>query len=104
MSIGPSAVQLDDAMRWCVKQMHERRVPGQHPSHMLSTILKEADAKFALDSFGVEGFCSPSGDNGVSYLNMGDSYSTTLVAVAYGRTGDWNIEVKPWADYAALYP
>lgn len=98
MSGGPSEETLKEARDWCIREMNARRVPGQHPSHMSAKILKEADAKFALDSFGVEGWADAVGNRGVEYLNMGDTYALTLIAKT--SRSDWSFHVGCWGDFA----
>ena len=52
---------------------------GAHASFPGVDTLKEVQSLFPdLDTFGVEGFCGPTGERGVSYLNTGDSYADTI--------------------------
>lgn len=78
MSGGPSAETLKKARLWCARQFSKRYNRLTHASHLASEILKEADERFKLESFGVEGFCDQVGASGCDYLNMGDSYTQTL--------------------------
>lgn len=81
MSTETTEETLKKAQKWCKREFAKRRVPGQHPSFVASEILKEADERFNLGGYGVEGWCNDVGSKGVDYINFGDVYSLTLVAV-----------------------
>ena len=78
MSGGPSEETLKKARVWCAHQFKARYERNEHASFLASRILKEADEKFGLESFGVEGWCDDTGSGGCEYLNMGDSYTLTI--------------------------
>lgn len=69
---------------------------GSHPSFAVKQILEEAEKRYGLPSFGVEGWCDAVGKNGVSYLNMGDPYALTI----YVRTTPHSARVSLgcWGD------
>lgn len=76
---------LQKARRWCAAQYKARRPErySEHPSHLAREIMREAEIRYGLDTFGTEGFGEP--DNyrrtcpGVSYLNTGETYAKTIV-------------------------
>ena len=74
----PDDATFKKATNWVRAQMSKRRDPHAHPSHLAAEVLAEADEKFKLDSFGVEGWAT-STQSGVQYLNFGDTYSPTIV-------------------------
>jgi hypothetical protein len=87
MSGGPSVEMLRRARTWCARQFSARYSwRDGHASHLACQILREADEKFALESFGDEGFCDEIGSEGVSYLNMGDTYTLTLCVETSARS------------------
>lgn len=96
MSGGPSEVTLKKARDWCARQFAKRYSRNSHASHLASEILREADKRFALESHGDEGFCDPSGVDGISYLNMGDTYALTLCAETSHRSA--RFVVSSWGD------
>jgi hypothetical protein len=52
---------------------------GVHNSFAATKALEIIAEKYQL-GFGVEGFCDQnSGEHGVTYINMGDTYSTTIL-------------------------
>lgn len=74
-----------------------------HPSHDATTAMEFAAKQFDV-GFGVEGFCDKtSGKHGITYINMGDTYDTTLLFYADSeqfRIGNWGdiVEAHPsWA-------
>ena len=90
--------RLERACAWCEEQLVLRRPDyWAHSSHLISEILEEADSKFVLESYGVEGMIAPD----LMYLNAGDTYTQTLLCLEgeflvtdYGTAlEDW------WADY-----
>ena len=69
------------ARDWCAKEYAKRaKDDARHPSFLASELLEQAEAKFGLASFGVEGWSTGYGSGGVSYLNYGDPYDATIVA------------------------
>lgn len=90
---------LEKALKWVRREYSKRRDSG-HPSHVASAILEEAESKFDLKTCGTEGFCDEVGDKGVTYLNTGDSYGQTLLAITsrYSCT----FKIGCWADYADI--
>lgn len=58
---------------------HKEEYEGYHPSHLGSKAIEEAGKKFNI-GFGCEGFClDEAGRDGISYLNMGDTYEYTVL-------------------------
>lgn len=49
-----------------------------HPSHAASEAIRLAGVKYGI-GFGCEGFCWSCGREGISYLNMGDTYDATIL-------------------------
>jgi hypothetical protein len=79
MSTETSKATLVKAARWIRSQYAKRRTPGQHPSHLFDDLLREAEARYDLGTFGPEGWCDEVGENGVAYLNTGDPYTPTIL-------------------------
>ena len=50
-------------------------------------------ADFLIGSYGIEGWATEDGRNGVSYCNMGDPYTTTIV---HGMDGEFHVQC--WAN------
>ena len=94
----PSQEKLQEAAKWIRREL-TKRSDGGHPSHLAAKVLEEADKKFDLGSFGVEGWAkSPS--VGYQYLNYGDSYDPTII-VRSNRTGARvSVALGGWASYA----
>lgn len=63
---------------------------NQHPSFAVRGILHDAERRFNLPTYGVEGWCTQMGRNGVSYLNAGDPYALTI----YVRTTPFRAQVS----------
>ena len=93
---------LKNARRWCAAQFKKRRPDRryEHPSHLGAEILREAEKRFGLGTFGTEGFCDDCGEHGVSYLNMGDTYAETLCFLSEPR----RFTVSSWGDIAEKHP
>lgn len=90
---------LKKARAWARREFNKRQKNSYgHPSFLVREVLEEADRKFNLGSFGVEGWSNRSGSGGVEYLNMGDPYDTTI----YVRTTPWSarFSVGCWGDIA----
>lgn len=96
MSGGPSEATLKKARNWCVRQFAKRYARNSHASHLACEILREADKRFALESHGDEGWCDDVGSDGVSYLNMGDTYTLTLCVKTSPRSA--RFVVSSWGD------
>lgn len=87
--------KFEEARAWCAQQFKKRFDGRSHPSFLAGVLLEEADKRFKLESFGVEGWSSDTGRTGVSYLNYGDGYIPTIYArsrpegasFCYGRGG-----------------
>jgi hypothetical protein len=90
--------QFKPAARWIRREI-ARRVTSAHPSHVASRVLEEADAKFALGSFGVEGWAK-SPNLGYQYLNFGDSYAPTIVIRSNAITAMVFVAMGGYAAYA----
>jgi hypothetical protein len=72
---------LQRARRWCRRQFNLRRPERthEHASHLAAEILREAEKRYDLGTFGDERWCCDcAGRRGVTYLNAGDSYAETL--------------------------
>ena len=80
------------------RRYYNRELPnhiGEHTSHLASEALEAAGKHFKV-GYGVEGFCDECGREGVSYINMGDTYSTTVLFDT--RTEQFSIGC--WGDIA----
>jgi hypothetical protein len=95
---GPSKEKLQQAAKWIRREL-TKRADRSHPSHLASRVLEEADEKFQLGSFGVEGWAkSPS--IGYQYLNYGDSYDPTIVVRSNPTRATVIVALGGWASYA----
>ena len=65
------------AQRQFVKLREDYRYSG-HSSHAASKAIELAGEKYSI-GYGCEGFCWNCGRDGISYLNMGDSYLSTIM-------------------------
>jgi hypothetical protein len=91
---------LDRAVKWCRREYRKRRETEHcHESHTACDVLKEAESKFSLGTFGVEGWCDGGGREGVSYLNNGDSYDATICF----HTWTERFYVQGWADSREMW-
>lgn len=94
----PSKEKLQQAAKWIRRELNKRD-DGTHPSHLAAKVLEEADQKFGLGSFGVEGWAkSPS--IGYQYLNYGDSYDPTIVVRSNRTQATVIVALGGWASYA----
>lgn len=98
MSGRPPEATLRKARAWCARQFTARYDRSAHASHLAVEILREADAKFSLESFGDEGHAWDT-QEGFSYLNMGDTYAITLTVETSARSarfrvGSWGAIVE----------
>lgn len=99
MSGGPSVETLKKARLWCARQFSKRYSwRDGHASHLACQILREAEEKFTLETFGDEGWCDEFGSEGVSYLNTGDPYTLTLCVETSARSAKFS--VSSWGDIA----
>jgi hypothetical protein len=95
---GPTKENLQRAAKWIRRELTKRDFSG-HPSHLASKVLEEADEKFSLRSFGVEGWAkSPS--IGYQYLNYGDPYDATIVVRSNPTRATVHVALGGWAVYA----
>lgn len=92
--------RLQKAAKWVRTQMTKRRDPYSHPSHLAAKLLEEADEKFDLQSFGVEGWSNDVGSRSVQYLNFGDTYLPTIVAVSSRSGARIHYAAGGWGPYA----
>jgi hypothetical protein len=75
---------------------HKDEWAGTHPSHLANKAITEAGKEFKI-GFGCEGFCWNGGREGISYLNMGDTYATTILFDSRTRwftIGCWGDQVE----------
>lgn len=94
----PSKERLQQAAKWIRREL-TKRADGSHPSHLAAKVLEEADEKFKLGSFGVEGWAkSPS--LGYQYLNYGDSYDPTIIVRSNPTRATVIVALGGWASYA----
>lgn len=91
---------LQKAARWIRARMRDRPNKNHHPSHDAARILNEADGKFSLGSFGVEGWSDTVGRRGVQYLNFGDPYEPTIVVRTSPHHHSIHVAMGGWASYA----
>lgn len=90
--------KLQQAAKWIRREL-TKRADGSHPSHLARKVLEEADKKFALNSYGVEGWAnSPS--VGFEYLNYGDPYDSTIVVRSNPTRATVHVALGGWASYA----
>ena len=95
---GPSKEKLQQAAKWVRREL-TKRADSSHPSHLAAKVLEEADEKFQLGSFGVEGWAkSPS--RGYQYLNYGDPYDATIVVRSNPTQSTVHVALGGWAPYA----
>lgn len=70
------------ARAWASKYYHSRKASpewrGYHPSHLASEAIRETGKRFGI-GYGCEGLSIDDGREGISYLNMGDTYDTTII-------------------------
>ncbi len=89
-----------EALKWVKKEWKKRSEDlREHPSFLACKILEEAEKQFNLPTYGTEGFCGQDwGDyqSGVSYLNTGDTYDTTLVCTYFN--GVVRFKIDSWGD------
>lgn len=91
---------LKRAARWVRRQLTKRHDPNSHPSHLAAVVLKEAEEKFGLESFGVEGWADGVGAKGVQYLNFGDPYSPTIIVRSWRHHCLVSFAGGGWEPYA----
>jgi hypothetical protein len=94
----PLKDKLQLAAKWIRREI-KKRDDGSHPSHLAAKVLEEADEKFNLGSYGVEGWAkSPS--RGYQYLNYGDPYDATIVVRSNPTQATVFVALGGWATYA----
>ncbi len=94
----PLKEKLQQAAKWIRREL-SKRSDSSHPSHLAGKVLEEADEKFKLGSFGVEGWAkSPS--LGYQYLNYGDPYDATIVVRSNPTRATVHVALGGWASYA----
>ena len=90
--------KLQQAAKWIRRELNNR-ADGSHPSHLASKVLEEADEKFNLGSFGVEGWAkSPS--RGYAYLNYGSPHDSTIVIRSNPTQATVIVAMGGWEPYA----
>lgn len=90
---------LERAIGYCRRQ-YALRIGGHnaHCSFLAAEIMQEAEKRFNLPTYGVEGFAINM-DSGVEYLNTGDSYGRTILFRSRSRwIGRWSLGA--WGDIA----
>lgn len=94
--------RMKKAVSWIRKEMNTRWDRFSHPSHIGTKILEEANRKFNLESFGVEGWASKEdgGRTGVSYLNYGDPYYPTIGLRSWPNKFTVGYAGGGWSSYA----
>jgi len=71
---------LERARNWTRKRFNALREGERcHPSHHAAQAMKEAEKRYQLETFGVEGDCTENGGIDIIYLNTGDTYALTIV-------------------------
>jgi hypothetical protein len=92
--------RLRQAERWAKDEMARRWSGREHPSFTAAKVLEEANGRFHLDAYGVDGWSSEDGRRGVDYLNYGDPYEATLLIRSWPSS--YRVEVAPggWGPYA----
>lgn len=93
---------LKRARDWAARQFSNRWDGEEHPSFVARRILEEASEMFEIGDFGVEGFTDSFGNDGVQYLNMGDTYDTTLLVQTTPRSARFS--VGAWGDVVERNP
>lgn len=90
---------LTRAYNWARREYARRRmVEDLHCSHTAADVMAEAEKRYQLGTFGVEGFAINM-DSGVEYLNTGDSYGRTILFRSRSRwIGRWSLGA--WGDIA----
>jgi hypothetical protein len=98
--INERLAKLRQAARWVRAEMERRWDGSEHPSFVAAEVLEEADKRFSLGSYGVEGWSSEDGRRGVDYLNYGDPYEATLLIRS--KPYSYRVVVAPggWGPYA----
>lgn len=91
---------LTKARAWCVKEYSKRsKEDTRHPSFLAGEILAEAEGKFAIPSYGVEGYAFTS-VRGMQYLNFGDPYDATIVVTSNPTMARFWLASGGWAGFA----
>ena len=74
---------LEKARRFAARRfaaLRENEYRHCHRSHAVAAALLEAQERYSLETYGVEGDCAGNGNGHVDlqYLNTGDSYASTI--------------------------
>lgn len=77
-----------------------RSFATHHVSFSAEEALEYAAELWGIDHFGVEGFCDDCGRHGITYLNMGDTYSTTILFYSESST----FRIGTWGDIVERHP
>lgn len=90
---------MEKAIAWCRREYLKRRKETHfHCSHTAAEVMADAEKRFDLGTFGVEGFAINS-DAGLQYLNTGDTYARTILFRASScNFGRWSL--GSWGDVA----
>lgn len=95
--------ELNHLRGWCQRRYKKLRPAHYgHPSHLAGDILQEALRQFpavAAAAFGVEGWCDAVGEDGVQYLNLGETYEPTVCF----RSDTERFFVSAWGDAFELW-
>lgn len=97
----PNAATIMKARRFASNyyRQHKSSDPDHclcHPSHLAAEAINAASKKFGV-GFGAAGFCDECGKDGVTYLNMGDTYDYTVLFTSRNErffTGSWGDYVE----------
>lgn len=84
---------LEKALNWLNENKEELMSDkkGFHASVIAEEMLKIAESRYKLETFGTEGWSLDCGKRGVNYLNTGDSYIPTIFALATFNTIEFKI-------------
>lgn len=94
----PTKEKFQQAAKWIRREL-TKRDDGSHPSHLAAKVLEEANQKFGLGSYGVEGWAK-SPHLGYQYLNYGDPYDATIVVRSNPTRATVIVALGGWASYA----
>jgi hypothetical protein len=70
-----------------------------HNSHTASRVMREVAESHGV-GYGIEGFCDDVGRHGISYINMGDTYDTTIIF----RSESERFSIGDWGSIVERYP
>lgn len=93
--------KLEQARRWLRQEFNSRYDGYSHPSHLVDKLMKEAETRFGLASNGVGGWARDvGGRRGVQYLNYGDPYTPTIVALSTPTSVRFVLASGGWAPHS----